>query len=155
MTTSNIVLVLLCVVSYLAIVKFLWCDMDPGLCGACGFFSKCDDDSTYCSGLLPLIPGYMQPFSKCLSVKSDDEETGQDESTIDAGDTIIDDSERMKLYLTFSEQLSPSSEMYKTFMSELTLWAHYKSDVHSDALDRILDGFETKEEPISLRHMIV
>ena len=144
--TSVLVSVLLCIVAYLAMIKFLWCDRDPGVCGTCGFFSACETDDTRCSGMLPLIPGYVQPFSKCLSNNGSKGEEKTEDNT----------KEHMQVYITFSETLPPDSELYKTFMSELSLWSRYKHMVHCDALDEIMENYTKKEEPASvIRHMIV
>lgn len=148
MKLVDIIYILVCLTAYLLIVKFLWCDRDPGVCGGCGFFSSCEDKDTQCIGLFPIIPGVIQPFSKCLSVNNndneeappDDEETEDTEETKDTEET---EDQKTDDEAKYAEYAATTDD--ETFMREFCFWRKFKHRVHKTTMDELLDNAEKQD----------
>lgn len=150
MKLVGIIYILVCLTAYLLIVKFLWCDRDPGVCGGCGFFSSCEDKDTQCVGLFPIIPGFVQPFSKCLSVNDneeapddDEEETEDTDDTEDTEDTDDTEDTEEDMEAKYAEYAATTDD--ETFMREFCFWRKFKHRVHKTTMDELLANAEKKD----------
>ena len=104
----TVIKILTSICAYLIAVRMFWCKMSPGVCGSCGLGRPCRNDSE-CVGFLPLIPGRIQPFSKCKVTDNDDDDNGEEESIIEewsqwveslpCGEQQRDETSALALYL--------------------------------------------------------